>query len=167
MTVGDTVPTVGFTGTSIGMTGPQRLAVSALLDGFEFAARHGDCVGADDQFDLIVRGKPGLRSININPSNVRGKRAWCASRGELSPSMFVRVHREAPPLVRNWDIVGGSTVMIAAPRQPNMIVRSGTWTTVRNARQVGCPVAIALPNGSVMTDAGWLRRLGLEPDATL
>ncbi|MGN6107396.1 MAG: hypothetical protein ACTHU0_19965, partial [Kofleriaceae bacterium] len=71
---------VGFTGTQRGMTPQQRERVWELVRDRQFYAHHGDCVGADAEFDDIVRRAPGLYGVVIYPSNIPGKRAFCRPR---------------------------------------------------------------------------------------
>jgi predicted Rossmann fold nucleotide-binding protein DprA/Smf involved in DNA uptake len=54
-------------------------------------------------------------------------------------------------LDRNHDIVGACDVLIAAPRQPKEIRRSGTWATVRYADQFGRVIALVVPDGEVQS----------------
>jgi hypothetical protein len=45
-------------------------------------------------------------------------------------------------LARNREIVAESDILIAAPRNDHEELRSGTWATVRYARQKGIPVVM-------------------------
>lgn len=142
---------VGFTGTQRGMTGAQKLTVGTMLsdtEGISFA-RHGDCVGADCEFDYLC----AVRSINViaHPCDIEEKRAHCEVRHEEHPYYF-HAFAPKPPLERNQDIVDESDVLIAAPAGFEEELRSGTWATVRRARRRGIPVFIVLPDGRVVTE---------------
>ena len=45
-------------------------------------------------------------------------------------------------LVRNMNIVNQSDVLIAAPKEEVEVLRSGTWSTIRKARNKGLQVII-------------------------
>jgi len=136
---------IGFTGTSSEISYTQGTALAKVVMHLEAKeAHHGDCVGADAAFDricadlLITRhahpglGKPGKSS----------KRAYCGA--EV-------IHTPLPYLERNRVIVNLSDVLIACPSGPERL-RSGTWSTVRYARNVERPVYIVWPNGVVEHD---------------
>lgn len=134
---------VGFTGTRAGMSLDQQYAVWQLLHARAFVAMHGCCVGADVEFDAIARSCPGLRHVHMLPCNVVRSRAF------MTPGPIDVVDLPVPPLERDRTIATVAHVLIAAPREPNPNPRSGTWATIRYARQVGTPIAIVLPDGSV------------------
>jgi predicted Rossmann fold nucleotide-binding protein DprA/Smf involved in DNA uptake len=62
------------------------------------------------------------------------------------------VRPQRPYLDRNRDIVAASDVLIACPKGPEQR-RSGTWSTVRYARQARLPILIVWPDGEVSDDA--------------
>lgn len=135
---------IGFTGTQRGMTDLQRLAVQqAILDLGATDASHGDCVGADDQFDDLARSV-GCR-MHIRPgysaSGKMDKWAWCAVQGDV-------VHDPEPYLVRNRKIENDGEVLIGVPGEFDEQTRSGTWSTVRYARKRAKRVVLVLPDGS-------------------
>ena len=141
---------LGFTGTQKGMTEEQREALEDFLDRYHaryrehFTGRcvlhHGDCIGADEEahhlamtigWEVVVHpgyGKDG------SP-----KRAYCD--GD-------EVREPRPYLARNRDIVNECGVLVAAPHGEEQ-KRSGTWATVRAARQSGKPVVLVRPDGTV------------------
>lgn len=138
---------IGFTGTREGMTAMQKLAVMRILDISHAeapampCAMHGDCIGADAEYDAIckMRGLP----VKIRPANIESMRARCDSEVIASPR---------PPLTRNRDIVADSDVMIACPGAPVEVLRSGTWSTVRAARSAKKKLFIVRPDGSITTE---------------
>jgi hypothetical protein len=79
----------------------------------------------------------GFRLHSHPPSNPRF-RAFIAS-DFVSPT--------APYLSRNWHIVRASDVLVAAPKGPESL-SSGTWSTVRYARDMHVPAVLCWPDGS-------------------
>lgn len=134
---------ISFTGTQAGMTAAQRERWRSLLMLHKpDAICHGGCVGADDEADAIAADLGILRFVF--PSNLEAKRVPNAILKARTGSQVV-VMAEKPPLVRNKDIVLLGDVLVAAPRQKQMTVRSGTWATVRYARKRSVKVEILVP----------------------
>ena len=118
---------VGFTGTQKGMTEFQKEKFNYHIQRIkpdEF--HHGDCIGADEEAHNIVRKVLPDCRIVIHPPLNPSKRAWCV--GDV-------YHTEREYKERNYDIVEYSDVLIATPEQPDEILRSGTWMTIRYARK--------------------------------
>lgn len=139
---------IGFTGTQTGMTSYQKDSLAFLLEELqkEWNSRsaaqffhHGDCIGADAEAHEIAR-QSGFHIIVHPPSNPQ-KRAWCAT--------YER-RQTLPYLERNRVIVDESILLIAAPKEDQEILRSGTWSTVRWARKCRRPVQV-LPVKTVIT----------------
>ncbi|MCI0564350.1 MAG: hypothetical protein MN733_38245 [Nitrososphaera sp.] len=130
---------VGFTGTQEGMTLWQKeklegLLVELLHEGGEYF-HHGDCTGADAQAHDIALGL-GYKVVLHPPENPI-KRAWCES--------AIVVMAPEPYLERNQKIVDACDPMIAAPKEEQEQLRSGTWSTVRRAQKKGCSLYILRP----------------------
>ncbi len=133
---------IGFTGTQIGMTKPQFVSFSKVYK--ELGVKelhHGDCIGSDEEAHGVAR-KYGNRIV-IHPPSSSSKRAFC--KGDV-------VHRPAPYLERNKDIVADTELIIATPKQMAEIQRSGTWATVRYARRKDRGIFIVYPDGTVEED---------------
>ncbi len=134
---------VGFTGTRQGMNERQQNAVALLLDALEVdAVAHGDCVGADDQFDALATER-GIKVL-VYPPNIPNKRAFV----NLTRRYYNR--REFPEQSykdRNQAIVNCCDVLIACPLKsaPEDDPMSGTWSTVRKAQKAKKPVVIIRP----------------------
>jgi len=131
---------IGFTGTQTGITPPQfDLLVEVLQELHEVTeAHHGDCLGADREFSIIVDCIFGTGKIHCHPPEDGKKRAFCR----------VDVMYEALPfLVRNHNIVNKTDILIACPKGMNEEVRSGTWATVRFARKQKGIIVILWPDG--------------------
>ena len=132
---------VGFTGTQQGMNAAQ---CDRVWDGLHRLGRrvtlavHGDCIGADMQFNMLCK------SLNIptacRPCNIRHKRAN-TNCPQLAPPK--------PPLERNEDIAASCDLLVVAPKAFEEELRSGTWSTVRRARKHGKRIVIVWPDGSV------------------
>lgn len=139
------VTIVGMTGTQEGMTFEQVASMAQFLAQFRsFVGHHGDCIGADAQFDGIARAALGFEHMVIHPCSLTDKRAHCT----IGPRDVLR--GAFGPLQRNEHIVRESELLVATPKEDHMILRSGTWTTVRYAIKVGKPVWVILPNGALV-----------------
>lgn len=134
---------VGFTGTQIGCTDAQlkllriKLARLAIDDGATHL-HHGDCVGADAQAHAIAM-EIGYRIVGHVPIN-GAKRAHCGMDETRQP---------LPYLKRNAEIVSECDVLVACPKEMAMVMRSGTWSTVRRAVKARKPVHVCLPDGQL------------------
>jgi len=142
---------IGFTGTRQGMSPEQRRAVEALLIRFDpDAVVHGDCVGADAEFDAICE----LFDISrrIRPCNLEDMRAHSERRG-AQPVAVAQA-----PMVRNRNIVREADLLIACPLGPDPVVSGtslrgqGTWATVGFARSVHRDVYVVERNGTVIEE---------------
>lgn len=131
---------IGFTGTQKGMTQRQKEQVELILTFHKFAGgigavHHGDCIGADDEFNTIA-GKYCLVRIAHPSSNTPGKRAYGRCEVTLSAK---------PALERNHDIVDAADIMIATPKERREVLRSGTWATIRYCKKMGKIVHVIYP----------------------
>jgi len=152
------VTSLGFTGTQGGLTSAQRESLQTTLtkihenDVFEY--HHGDCIGADAEFDELVRLIENTGStIHIHPPTDNSRVANCQNR---SPgTRQIRVHAPKPYLKRNTDIVNDSHMLIACPKEFVEVLRSGTWSTIRRANKRNLPVIIIFPNGTL--EFSWLK----------
>ena len=135
---------IGFTGTRAGMTDAQKASVLLFLDRYhQFIAHHGACAGADEEFDQIARYRTGFCAMVVHPSTLRPAPYSALSEADI-------VHTPRPPLVRNRDIVAGSELLIATPKEDHMVTRSGTWATVRYALSADKPVYVVVPSGGLI-----------------
>ena len=131
---------IGFTGTQTGMTQHQKDMVELILTFHKYSGgisevHHGDCVGADDEFNTIAGDKYLLKSI-AHPSDIDSKRAW----GRYEVCLPTKT-----PLERNHNIVDAVDIMIATPKERLEVLRSGTWATIRYCRKIGKIVHIIYP----------------------
>ena len=102
---------------------------------------HGDCVGADACFDVICEQLCIPRMCY--PCIISGMRAGTSAKQLLEPQH---------PLVRNRMIAAECSILIACPKESDEVVRSGTWSTVRYARQAKKPVVIVRPDGKFVVE---------------
>lgn len=147
---------IGFTGTQDGMTSKQIRTLGLIIlvhmpaqwPAVEW--HHGDCIGADEECHRLVRA---LRfRVVLHPPDNDSKRAFC----KLIKDRVVAME-PAPYLERNRDIVDETRYLIAAPKGEE-VQRSGTWSTVRYARQQGRPIYFTWPDGSVTFEMGDLQK---------
>ena len=131
---------VGFTGTQGGMTDAQlkqlRHNLEALMEehGGHVELHHGDCVGADMEAASLAK-QIGVRVIGHPPVNP-AKRAFFPSDEDRPVKKYLN---------RNKNIVIVSEKLFAAPSSLKEGVRSGTWATVRYARQKGIDIVVLAP----------------------
>lgn len=136
---------IAFTGTRQGMTDEQGGRFLALLE--RARARlgpcilhHGDCIGSDDDADMLAASIGLVR--HIRPSTVAGTRAHTERRGALV------VAPEAEPWMRDQWTVDAGWFLVATPKTFKVEERSGTWMTVRMARKAGKTAYVIWPDGS-------------------
>ena len=136
----DTV--VGFTGTREGMTDAQKATVLEALGHYRAVeVHHGDCVGADADFDKLARQHGAV--VIVHPPEDPRLRAYCTT---------AVVYPERPYLDRNRDIVDVSELLIATPKEDGERYKGGTWYTIHYARKAGRGVLVVWPDGSTLID---------------
>lgn len=134
---------MGFTGTQVGQTLEQKHSVRALflLHGVQ-TLHHGCCYGADEDAHAIAC-ELGMRTVGHPPLNT-SKMADVSCDECRVPDDY---------LVRNRNIVCESSALIACPKEETgEELRSGTWATVRYARQLKRPIYIVRPSGRVQSE---------------
>lgn len=142
---------IGFTGTSLVTTTKQDAALFKLLsvlgarDRNVHSGHHGDCIGADFTFHNAVWQYIPRARIVIHPPTDRKARAFCRIRGIASGD---EIKRSYAFLTRNRHIVAASDLLIACPFTHNEQLRSGTWSTIRYARQKPIPIIKIIPDGN-------------------
>jgi hypothetical protein len=139
-----TVKTIGFTGTSKGMTPEQKAQVREKLVKYKAEGythfRHGLCIGSDEQAAKIAKelGYYVVAHPGYSPKNPTSR----LFRSDFDGNDGMR--REKPFVKRDHDIVDESDCMIGTPLGPEE-TRSGTWTTLRYAKKKGKPRDIIYP----------------------
>jgi hypothetical protein len=142
-------PVIGFTGTKDGITSEQLTALERLFRDIPGARElhHGDCVGADDAAHRI--GFVDLRWWTEVHPPIKQRRA-CGHYGNVR-------HTPKEFLARNLDIVQAADLLVAVPKEFTEQQRSGTWSTVRRARQKRIPIGLIFPDGSLKWERPDLR----------
>lgn len=131
---------IGFTGTKKGMNVVQVAEIEnfvKILSPTE--AHHGDCVGADFQFHTVCFefSVPIFVHPPLNPKYRAGASNYHAI---MEPEEY---------LVRDRRIVDSVDYMLAAPFTNMEVLRSGTWSTIRYATDVGRRLSIVYPDGGI------------------
>lgn len=136
---------VGFTGTRRGMNDYQRINLrrffSLLERNYNTKCHHGNCIGADEEFNRIALTF-GFWTIAHRPDNptLESRIQSCEVRDPL------------PYLVRNKVIVRSSQVMVIAPLEMEEQQRGGTWSTYRYTKELNVPYLLLLPEPSEEPD---------------
>jgi predicted Rossmann fold nucleotide-binding protein DprA/Smf involved in DNA uptake len=145
---------IGFTGTRIGMTGPQYLEVTKqLMELQPDTLINGGAVGADEQVICwVVANRYALKIasgmiVEIYPASVSRERYW---NRYLHQRLIETIWRVQEPLTRNRIIAERCTKLIAAPSSYQEQIRSGTWATIRYAKKAEKPVTVIFPDGAVL-----------------
>jgi len=134
---------VGLTGTRNGMTGRQRQEVVRWLANHQTEeARHGDCIGADEEFHHIAL-TDAVRRIVIHPPDNDRFRAFCEG-GIFGPTEVV-ILPPRPYIIRDHAMVDAVDVLLATPATRREVLHSGTWATVRYAKKIRRELHVFLP----------------------
>lgn len=153
---------IGFTGTRRGMNEFQYNKVNDLLkrlariyqslrDERELIAHHGDCLGSDVQFHDLA-ADAGYYTHVHPPVNSR-LRAYAPGTYTDQPKSY---------RIRNQDIVRCADLLIATPHRhekDGASTYSGTWATVRIARQRNVPYVIFYADGRTEGGNKWKKLL--------
>lgn len=120
---------IGFTGTRRGMSAYQEAELKRLLQSLAWTEfHHGMCLGADEQASFIALNMTIAheRDIIAHPCTLSHAQSTVAFYNHSMPVL--------PSLERNDHIVEACDILIAAPLGEET-QRSGTWYTVRRARE--------------------------------
>jgi hypothetical protein len=138
---------IGITGSRVGGSAEQLERLKEVLDkakrvlGYT-TLHHGDCEGVDAQADAIAK-ELGYETI-CHPPIGSTYRAWTAG--------HKIVCRPLPFLERNRIIVEEVEVLLAFPSRAAEVLRSGTWATIRYARQARRPTMIVDRYGHIRVE---------------
>ena len=137
--------TLGVSGTQNGSTVEQRWLFAKLLwEAEPSQLRHGDCIGVDKEMHDIYTAIMLHGGVFLHPASGVGHKRAHVKRG------VVEVAREFPPLIRNTHIVDNSDFMAFFPQnEKGEILRSGTWATIRYARDAQTDHLIIRPSGRI------------------
>ena len=124
---------IGFTGNRHGLSEEQKEDIKSILDKYKnIIVSHGDCVGSDTDFHnlcVTYREQHPETSLEIHifPPDNPTLRAF--NEGDL-------LMKENSYLGRNLQIIKYSSFLIACPIDKNKEeLRSGTWSTIRQAQK--------------------------------
>lgn len=124
---------IGFSGNRNGLNLEQKEQIKNILNNYNsIIVSHGDCVGSDTDFHNLCLEYKELNPeknliIHIYPPNIQTMRAF--NQADL-------IMKEEPYLKRNLNIVKNSSILIACPTDKNVeVLRSGTWSTIRQAKK--------------------------------
>lgn len=138
---------IGFTGSRTGLSSQQRTALLRVLMDLapdKIEVHHGMCVGADQDFNSLVRNQYASEErliVGHPPINNR-----------YLGDMHVDVLRDVKEYMeRNRDIVKETVLLIACPNAPER-QRSGTWATVRFARSTNKRIITVWPDGRAIPE---------------
>lgn len=131
---------IGFTGTRGGTTIEQFCLLENVVSTLQPShAHHGDCEGADDDFDGIMSDLEV--PTTLHPPLNEKQRAFC-----YGPHV-AWVEPAEDYLVRDDKIVEQSELLIAAPAEYERKPHSGTWYTAGKAHLDGKLVLFVFPKG--------------------
>lgn len=123
--------TVGFTGTRFGMSTEQKTKVYEFLNSHQIdLAIHGDCIGADAEFDELCRVM-GIKRVKYPGYSLRNPtdfsfQAHCNTE-LIHPALSHFVRNRKIVIVKDCDI------LLACPF--SKMKRGGTWFTINFALQ--------------------------------
>lgn len=128
---------LGTTGSRFGTTEEQERMFVELISNMTIEEFHfGNCIGWDTiAYDIFKIFKPTIKTISHPPIN----KAYYKPNGDVT-------RKPKEYLERNKDIVNESDIIIACPitKEKN---RSGTWHTIRYAKNQNKIVVIIYPDG--------------------
>lgn len=131
-------------------TPEQRSGVRQCIAALPEIVLHGGAEGSDEDFDEMLReaGMPGQDiCIYALPHRVP---YW---KEKIPAAELHLVDPERGALGRNRIIAISCEHLLATPGEMHEVVRSGTWATVRYARQNKKPITIVFPDGSIKEEA--------------
>lgn len=129
----------GFTGSRSGLPEWKKEQIEKEFDKHpKIEVFHGDCIGADTDFhNLCLEYRQRTNKeliIYIHPPDNNSMRGNNTPDYIATPKQYLK---------RNRDIVDNCNVLIACPFDANREeVRSGTWATIRYARNNNIPVIL-------------------------
>lgn len=136
---------VGFTGSRLGLLQAQHDSLRWFLTGLaptRFV--HGDGGHSDALAHAIVEAAFPDCYMDVWPSTLGGGAVtYFGTKGRTE------VHKPIPPLERNRIIVALSHGLIACPARDVEDWGSGSWATIRYAREIGVPVYVIRGNGEI------------------
>ena len=153
MNICDSVTDMMISGTRHGLTPVQKEELFKLLHRLPNlqTLRHGNCQGADEEIDELVRSHVAVGgrelTIHIHPATNKTWSAACERRhGEHV------LHACRTYLKRNEDMVNAAQLAVCFPKTEVEERRGGTWYVVRTARRTKTPLVIVYPSGALSAE---------------
>jgi hypothetical protein len=142
---------IGITGSRGFPTGAQQDTLSMLIGKLAESGpcemHHGCCIGTDECAHFIGAKIPDMLLIGHPGYGINHKSPYQMTGGH---NLFAVILPALPYKQRNLAIVRASNILLACPLFPendSRSARSGTWQTVRMARQANEPVILIPPAG--------------------
>jgi hypothetical protein len=140
---------VGLTGSRDGITTKQKQTLIMHLAGNpgtfeELTFHHGGCIGADEALHTLFFWLGS--KIEIRPGPIKAKTMTLEP---YAGHPRVKILPVAEFLSRNRDIVADTSALLAFPKETHEVNRSGTWATIRYAKEAQMPVTIFHPLGAM------------------
>lgn len=145
----------GFTGTRKGLKKPQAHELFRLFKEYDESITdsnitliHGGAPGADeicDSYSVLLGYE-----IEVHPCKPDRYLYWI-NKGD---GVIRTIYHIEKPLIRNRKIVYKCDMLFATPSGMEEELRSGTWTTIRYARQAKKRLVIIFPDGSSYKENG-------------
>jgi len=138
----------GFTGTRTGLSPEQKSQVFNLLSSHiskneSIEVHHGDCVGADKEFnDICLQLHQTYPNANIRIIVHPSINVAFSTHSTQANSEITTIQIPLPSLMRDKLIVNQTDKIIGCPRSSKEIIRSSTWATIRYARKHNRPIFV-------------------------
>lgn len=140
---------IGFTGTRDKVTRIQKERLAAFLYNMSLHRYdrlfHGGAENADEEAHNLAQ--QFSYSIEIFPCNGDRRHYWLDRKVKNGEATLI--HATNKPLDRNRVIAERCNYLVAVPYQMDEIQRSGTWATVRYAREKRKSLTIIFPDGTI------------------
>jgi len=139
---------LGFTGSRYEPTSSQKnWLLQYMLDNPAEEFHHGCCIGSDEFAHRAAKNcfDLGLKQIVLHPPSNHSKEMEYTDWDYANCVWYPRKDY----LVRNRDIVNAADILLALPNGPEKMRGSGTWWTIRYARNHFKKVIICDPLGNV------------------
>lgn len=137
---------LGITGTRAGPRPAQTAAAVKFIRGIKpYRVVHGGAPGFDMIAHGIAEATRTVREIEVHPATEARGHGIILGAGVI-------VYPELPALERNKIIVKRIYGLLACPKTDDEDLRSGTWATVRYAREAGVPVYLIKQDGTIVPD---------------
>lgn len=133
---------VGITGPRNGPNNNQYNWLRHIIDSLPSSCHyfhHGDCFGVDEQGATFAKSAE-FTIVAHPPLNTKYQ--------QPNKSLNDTVLPPKDYLVRNHDIVNTVDLMLALPNTYNEVLRSGTWATMRYAKNTKRDMIVIWPNGN-------------------